>query len=292
MLDLQAKKEKNKMAKHEQMMLPVENAAVQERQVTVRVLTIGTKQVTQTLYRQLVKESVLNEDAEIKGPAWGWVNIHNDCGIKEAHLHVVWESDGVLKRCTICQSHKASNAYKFLERMLDEVGEAYVCAVALEGHWFKNKEGKEPKSPIRLLVNDTTVPVYYSSDVDTYRFRRSSASDTENEFQKLKEMSSEDFPFSYYDSKEDALQSAQAEMKNSQHWCEEVRTNVLRTIEKVTDKISDGFSWSDFTLSKSLFMRMQEIDRAMKTYEQTWKKNYAALETRGQLFVAVSGVWK
>jgi hypothetical protein len=281
------------MAKHEQMTLLTENATIQERQVTVRVLTIGTKQVTQTLYHQLVRESVLDENAEIKGPIWGWVNIHNDCNIKETpHLHVVWENDGMLKRCTVHQSHITSNAYKSLEQKLDETGEAYVCAVALEGHWFKNKEGETPRSPIRLLVNDTIVPVYYSSSVDTYRGRRSSASDAEKEFQKLKEMSSEDFPFSYYTSKEDALRSAQLKMEHSQRWCEEVQMDVLRTVEKVTGKISDGFAWSDFTLSNSLFAKMQEIDRAMKVYEHTWKKNYAALEASGQLFVAVSGVWK
>ena len=99
-----------------QNVIPAEQALVRERQVTVQCLNIGTKQVTQSLYRQLVEEDVIDwETGKLKGDVWGWVNLHDDmCSwksdghrvISNDHIHAVWEDKGLLKRSFTYKSYK------------------------------------------------------------------------------------------------------------------------------------------------------------------------------------------
>lgn len=92
-----------------QNVLPVDEATVQERQVTVQVLTIGTKQITQALYKQLIEVNIRDEDSlinpytgKLQGSVWGWVNLHDNCMFdRRDHLHVVWESNGELKKSCV-----------------------------------------------------------------------------------------------------------------------------------------------------------------------------------------------
>jgi hypothetical protein len=83
-----------------QAVLPVDEATVQERSISVKVLTIGTKQITQSLYKQLVQEPVIDDcSGELLGDVWGWVNLHDNCiDSKDFHIHAIWEDDGVLKK--------------------------------------------------------------------------------------------------------------------------------------------------------------------------------------------------
>ena len=77
-----------------------EECSVQERSVSIRVLTVGTKQITQSLYQQLPyglivsDENYLDSDISI----WGWVNLcTKHCDKYEiAHTHVIYEKDGIL----------------------------------------------------------------------------------------------------------------------------------------------------------------------------------------------------
>lgn len=129
------------MAKHEQITLPAENASVQERQVTVRVLTIGTKQVTQTLYRQLLEESVIDEMTGcLKGNVWGWVNLHEEhCG-SIFHYHVIWEDHGQLKRSINYPDLTTSDYYCKLEkqRQREEQGEDQLGLIQKEIEFLQN----------------------------------------------------------------------------------------------------------------------------------------------------------
>lgn len=81
-----------------QNVLPVEKTNIQERQVTVRVLTIGTRQVTQSLFHQLPSSPLIEDwTGELNGIIWGWVNLHDNCGFRpEEHFHAVWEKNGQL----------------------------------------------------------------------------------------------------------------------------------------------------------------------------------------------------
>jgi len=86
-----------------QNVLPIEKTSIQERQVTVQVLTIGTRQVTQSLFNQLMSRSLVDEyTGELNGIIWGWVNLHKDCNYKSSdHFHTVWEKDGQLFKSNV-----------------------------------------------------------------------------------------------------------------------------------------------------------------------------------------------
>lgn len=90
-------------------MSETQKVEVQERQVSIRVLTIGSKQITQSLYKQFPIEDVIDkESGQLKGKIWGWVSLHGekiywtkDCANDPDHLHVIWERDGQLRRCLV-----------------------------------------------------------------------------------------------------------------------------------------------------------------------------------------------
>ena len=62
-------------------------------QVTVRALRIGTKQVTQSVFRQLPRRRVWDTTTgTLRGQPWGTVNYFwGDCASGSTHLHVVWQ---------------------------------------------------------------------------------------------------------------------------------------------------------------------------------------------------------
>lgn len=92
--------------------LPASEATIQERQVSVSVLTIGTKQVTQSLYKQIATEYVIDVNTGLlKGKVWGWINLHGEsikgwiCNVNHPHYHVIWENNGQLRRCAVEQNY-------------------------------------------------------------------------------------------------------------------------------------------------------------------------------------------
>jgi hypothetical protein len=95
------------------MIEPIINAkdcSVQERSVNIRVLTVGTKQITHALYQQLIEDyrSLIADDEDggiIKPDAniWGWVNVCTpECKKTiDKHYHVVYETNGNLKKARV-----------------------------------------------------------------------------------------------------------------------------------------------------------------------------------------------
>lgn len=81
--------------------ITVHNAAIRTATVTVRALTIGGKQVTQAVFRQLPEEPW--EIARHAGPHSWWGHVRycpKDCTYRD-HRHVIWQDDDVLFRSLI-----------------------------------------------------------------------------------------------------------------------------------------------------------------------------------------------
>ena len=82
---------------------------VHTMQVTVRALRIGTKQVTQSVFRQLPKRSVWDDETgQFQGTPWGLVNYFwNDCSYSSGtHLHVVWQDgERLFRDCVFGPKH-------------------------------------------------------------------------------------------------------------------------------------------------------------------------------------------
>lgn len=97
--------------------LTVHNAQITTATVEIKTLTIGGKQVTQAVFRQLKEESLIGNDGTLRGVPWGTVNYHPDPRCKQTgphrdqwshgqycnaeHLHVVWQQGAELRRSLV-----------------------------------------------------------------------------------------------------------------------------------------------------------------------------------------------
>lgn len=90
--------------------------------VEVKTITIRGKQMTQSVFRQIPVENVIDHVGRIRGTPWGLVNYYFDrCknkSLERGHLHVVWQDGDCLKR----------------------------ACVELEPHWGFNKSGSKKVS--------------------------------------------------------------------------------------------------------------------------------------------------
>lgn len=79
-----------------------ENTNITNSTVQIRTLNVGTKQMTQGIFRQLAERPVIDHAGAIKGTPWGFVNYHPDrCDDAAEHLHVVWQAGGQLRRAHV-----------------------------------------------------------------------------------------------------------------------------------------------------------------------------------------------
>jgi hypothetical protein len=74
--------------------------------VSIQVLKVGRKQMTQAVFRQLINEPILSrEDGGLQGHCWGRINYHWDCGLHAPHLHVVWQKGQELRRSCVLSEY-------------------------------------------------------------------------------------------------------------------------------------------------------------------------------------------
>lgn len=83
--------------------LNTQNAQITTVSVEIKSLTVSSKQVTQSVFRQLLTEQLITMDGTLAGVPWGHVNYHPDkcADSSRAHLHVVWQSGSELRRCRV-----------------------------------------------------------------------------------------------------------------------------------------------------------------------------------------------
>ena len=301
-------KEKRNLANKivQQTTLPVNEASVQERQVTVQVLTVGTKQVTQALYRQLVEQDILNPfTGLLKGDPWGWVNLHIDCDERREHLHVVWEDKGQLKRARVYKSFETSQHYNALSHDLKFLTKLYACTVALENKSLPNYDkesldmdvnGYRYSVPLPTAVRQLwNIPAEYKRAkkvVEEYDAKVASGQTTQ---------STEFDPDGY------ALSSARSTLANlnssisgnKQRIHQEFRnTSIIYEGKHIDsrsfsdDSISEILSVLGYIHSLDIYPDIEKKVKELVSITNNWMTSYATIEQQGQLFIAVSGVWK
>ncbi|MDQ4146346.1 MAG: hypothetical protein M3120_01385 [Pseudomonadota bacterium] len=90
----------------------VSEATITTAEVTIKALTIGKRQVTQAVFKQLQDEPLINEDiCQFCGVPWGIVNYRpaGECPSTRIrilknevqHLHVVWQLGTQLRRSSV-----------------------------------------------------------------------------------------------------------------------------------------------------------------------------------------------
>jgi len=273
----------------EQVALPIDDATVQERQVAIRVLTLGTRQITQTLYRQIVEEDVIDgETGCLRGSIWGWVNLHDkDCDELGGHHHVIWEDNEQLKRsCSLFSCR--NDYYKGLMSELARMSVAYACFVALANKKFPGQED----NVIHLTIKGVHMSAHIPREVvDLWQipgkfnhFRREladvQAKGHESDFMRFRK-----------------LTSVEERVKDLQSTIALEPERVASAKQQVMEQARDALKVASldpvlYTSHDQIYAKMETLADEIATFEQNWKKSYKAIKDAGQLFVAVSGVWK
>ncbi|MFF9664059.1 hypothetical protein ACF1FY_18415 [Streptomyces althioticus] len=126
--------------------LTPQNATVTTATIQVRALTIGKKQVTLAVFRQLEDEDIIRPlDAGLAGEPWGRVNYHPDkCADEKEHIHVVWQKGDELRRATVYAPSVA--AYKH------PVAGLFVEALIAEGLDHGDREASRTAGAERIQV--------------------------------------------------------------------------------------------------------------------------------------------
>lgn len=96
--------------------ITTEEATIKTAAVEIKALTIGGKQVTLAVFRQLIEEPILDHDATmLYGKPWGIVNYHSGVGCDDfrhqPHLHVVWQKGGELRRAVVRSPRALDSIY-------------------------------------------------------------------------------------------------------------------------------------------------------------------------------------
>lgn len=80
------------------------NALVTTAEVSIRMLQIGKKQVTLSVFRQIPYHGILRDDGTLAAAPWGWVNYWwdgADSWGQGQKLHVLWQFEGRLCRACV-----------------------------------------------------------------------------------------------------------------------------------------------------------------------------------------------
>lgn len=106
---------------------------IEERSVSIKALRVGTKQFTQTLFKQLpVADSVIDcETGLIAGDIWGRVILPQEWDGEREYL--LWEYDGRLCQCAMFHVHSDDSGANSYWKRLRKEAEYYLMALALAG---------------------------------------------------------------------------------------------------------------------------------------------------------------
>jgi hypothetical protein len=236
----------------------VEEAPIEERTVTIRVLTVGSKQITQALYRQLPDRYIIDrKTGQLRGTPWGWINVHEPAckGSAPSHLHVVWELDGLLLRASEPDSALTTSHFQELARQRREEAGDYLRAVILERG---------------ALVGDARV-------ADAARTHHVEVR-SKNSIVTVEELPEE----------ARLVQSGQGNYY-PRGVAEPAHEYLMHSLVGVSDGDDPVVR---VRRSDEIARAMDELTVSMASLRDAWERTYKQLLQLSQLFIAVSGVWK
>jgi hypothetical protein len=114
-------------------MFTTEDVKINTVQIEIKSLTVGRKQLTLSLMRQIIEEDLIDHDTlQFKGIPWGHVNYfwgsHKDLSFPE-YLNIIWQKGKVLRRCVIksferyhdYDEKRARSELRHLQKQLDDM---------------------------------------------------------------------------------------------------------------------------------------------------------------------------
>ncbi len=79
-----------------------DHAVIHTATIDVKIMRLGKRQVTQSVFRQLEEECVFDVGLELRGKLWGRVNyLWNGCPAY-TNYHIVWQKENELRRMPLC----------------------------------------------------------------------------------------------------------------------------------------------------------------------------------------------
>ncbi len=101
------------------MQIDIKEAVVRTATVQIKTLAIAGKQMTLSVFRQLDRELLINDQRLLNGIPWGRVNYHPPsmwCP-DGRHLHIIWSRGNRLYRDTVTWKPLYGQIYGELERL-------------------------------------------------------------------------------------------------------------------------------------------------------------------------------
>jgi len=93
--------ERGKVIKFGDSERPLAEVEIPQAIVSVATVTVNSKRLTKSLFRQVVTEPIYEWDNEVlKGSGIGWVNDQIESG-PEKTIHLLWQRGGNLRRCYV-----------------------------------------------------------------------------------------------------------------------------------------------------------------------------------------------
>lgn len=141
--------------------LTTETATITTAAIEIRTLTIGRKQVTLAVFRQLREEPLIAEDGTLNGVPWGIVNYHPDkCGGETAHWHIVWQRGSELLRSHVDRTPSFDpDGFRRTTPSLARAEAADRFLTASVREWLAGRTDQAP-----LLRQPHTFPVKYNDE--------------------------------------------------------------------------------------------------------------------------------
>jgi hypothetical protein len=92
----------------------IENAQIKTASVEIKTLSVSGRQVTLSVFRQIIEESIIHEDTmKLNGTPWGLVNYFVKEDNPQCKINIVWQKGKELRRCVILK--KAYQRNEFVE---------------------------------------------------------------------------------------------------------------------------------------------------------------------------------
>ncbi len=84
----------------------VENAEIKTASIEIKALTLNKRQVTQSVFKQILEENVLNDETiTFNGLIWGYINFQ----VAPECLHILWQKGKELRRFILRKKYNAND---------------------------------------------------------------------------------------------------------------------------------------------------------------------------------------
>lgn len=260
--------------------LDASDVTIQTATIEVKVLTIGKRQVTLAVFRQLKSSNIVSHWGSLIGEPWGQVNYcpNSDCDYGGEHLHVIWQTeDNQLRRDCVHRDIRyspLSGNWGDMKHRLVEITDAWLCAKLAEG-WlpeayselFTSKEFTAQVGPIGATFK---VSMKMASLLSTAR-------ELDNWLQRLEDASTEYL--------------AEPEYSGGTHrdFLERQINSCKQRIKGIRQDYSEGLPPTDNGGNSSIEYEKLAIEQSgqIKQLEKKYKALYNTLVALDQLFIAV-----